>query len=94
MVMSMLVELIYALPNEQTLLQLEVEQGCTVEQAILQSGLLERYPELELATCMVGLFSKPTSLQQRLNANDRIEIYRPLVIEPKEARRQRAKKKV
>lgn len=91
--MMMQIELIYAIPDNQELIQLEVEQGCTVEQVIQQSGIVSRYPEIVLTEASVGIFSKPVALQQELNPNDRVEIYRPLTIDPKEARRQRAKKK-
>lgn len=90
----MQVEIIYALPHQQDLLQLEVEQGCTVRQAILQSEILARYPEINLESISVGIFTKPVELEYNLAPNDRVEIYRPLTIDPKEARRQRARKKL
>lgn len=90
----MQVEIIYALPHQQDLLQLEVEQGCTVRQAILQSEILTRYPEINLESISVGIFTKPVELEYNLAPNDRVEIYRPLTIDPKEARRQRARKKL
>ena len=94
MVITMQVEIIYALPHQQDLLQLEVEQGCTVRQAILQSEILARYPEINLESISVGIFTKPVELEYNLAPNDRVEIYRPLTIDPKEARRQRARKKL
>ena len=85
------VEIIYALPNEQNLQKVEVEQGTTVKQLIELSGLLEKYPEIELdKKNKVGLFGKLTKLDAVLRDKDRVEIYRPLIADPKEVRRKRA----
>lgn len=87
----MQVEIIYALPAEQALKSLTVNEGCTVEQAIIESGILLQYPELELNNLVVGIFSKLVDLQHVLQEGDRVEIYRELIIDPMEARRLRAK---
>ena len=87
------VEVVYALPEAQTLVCLRVCAGTTVEQALAQSGLLARYPALDLATARVGVFGKIVALDAPLHAGDRVEIYRPLLIEPKEARRRRVNSK-
>ena len=87
------IEVIYALPEEQQLITLDVEQGTTVEQAIKLSGVLEKYPEIDLANCKVGIFGKVTKTDEVLRDKDRIEIYRPLIADPKESRRKRAEKK-
>lgn len=87
----MKIELIYALPEQQDLLELDVPEGTTVEMAIELSGILERYPELDLTQNKVGIFSEIVSLNKILRQGDRIEIYRPLLIDPMEARRLRAK---
>ena len=87
------IEVIYALPEEQELLTLDVEQGTTVEQAIKLSGILEKYPEIDLDNCKVGIFGKITKKDEALRDKDRIEIYRPLSADPKESRRKRAEKK-
>jgi putative ubiquitin-RnfH superfamily antitoxin RatB of RatAB toxin-antitoxin module len=63
--------------------------GTTVGEALNTSGLLERYPEIQNAE--VGIFSKPVPLDKRLRESDRVEIYRPLIINPKDNRRRRAK---
>lgn len=84
------IEVAYALPHKQTLLSLDVLEGTTVECAIQQSGVLAQYPEIQLATNKVGIFSKPVPLNTVLRDRDRIEIYRPLIADPKEIRRQRA----
>jgi len=86
------VEVVFALPEEQVLLALEVEEGATVRLAIERSGLLSRYPEIELARSRVGVFGKRVELNTLLRENDRVEIYRPLVADPKEARRRRVKR--
>lgn len=84
------VEVAYALPNEQVILSLEVPDKTSVEQAVKRSGILERYPQINLASDKVGIFGKICKLDTTLNAKDRIEIYRPLITDPKESRRQKA----
>jgi uncharacterized protein len=85
------VEVVYALPAEQVIIPLQVPPGATVERAIRLSGLLARYAEINLATAPVGVFGKRVSLDTPLHAGDRVEIYRPLTVDPKEARRRRVK---
>lgn len=87
------VEVVYALPAAQTMVCLRVSAGATVAQALAQCGLLARYPTLDPATARVGVFGKIVALETPLCAGDRVEIYRPLLIEPKEARRRRVKLK-
>jgi len=84
------IELVYALPNEQSLLRHKVAAGTTVAQAIASSGLLEKYPEIDLATNKLGIFGKLAKADTVLREKDRIEIYRPLIADPKEVRRKRA----
>ncbi len=85
------IEVVYATPGEQVLEQLQATAAdATVESAILQSGLLERFPEIDLKTNKVGIFGKVAALSAKLNDGDRIEIYRPLIADPKEARKKRA----
>ncbi|MBD3668738.1 MAG: RnfH family protein [Kangiella sp.] len=86
------VEVCYALPEKQTLLSLEVEPSQTIESIIKQSGILELHPEIDLAENKVGIFSKLAKLNDTLYDGDRIEIYRPLIADPKEVRKQRAQK--
>ena len=90
---TLTIELIYALPEEQELLVIQVPQGSTVEQAITQSGILTKYPEIDLASTKVGIFSKVSKLNEELRDGDRIEIYRPLIADPKEMRRKKALEK-
>ncbi|QEP41950.1 RnfH family protein [Ectothiorhodospiraceae bacterium BW-2] len=84
------VEVVYALAQQQSLLTLEVEQGTTVEAAIHQSGVLQRHPDIDLQQNKIGIFSKATTLDQILRDRDRIEIYRPLIADPKQVRKERA----
>jgi len=83
------VEVAYARPDEQVILSVEAEQGITLEQAIEKSGVLERFPEIELGKNKVGIFAKLSKLNTELKAGDRVEIYRPLIADPKEVRRKR-----
>lgn len=84
------VEVAYALPEVQMLVPLSVEEGATVETAIRQSGLLAKFPEIDLATAKVGIWNKASELSATLREKDRVEIYRPLIADPKEVRRKRA----
>ncbi|WP_337009571.1 RnfH family protein [Pantoea sp. AS142] len=86
------VEVVYALPEKQYQLYVNVEQGSTVELAIHKSGLLELRREIDLASNKVGIYSRPVKLDDEVNEGDRIEIYRPLIADPKELRRQRAER--
>ncbi|MCK3658710.1 RnfH family protein [Pasteurellaceae bacterium Pebbles2] len=84
------IELAYALPTGYFLKKWQVEAGTTVQAAILQSGILQQYTEIDLRENKVGVFSRPVKLTDSLNHGDRIEIYRPLLADPKEIRRKRA----
>ncbi|MCK5860526.1 RnfH family protein [Abyssibacter sp.] len=86
------IEVAYALPHKQSLLRLDVPAGTTVEQAVQRSGLLEQYPEIDLATAQMGVFGKQVPASTELKSGDRVEIYRPLIADPKAARRRRAQK--
>jgi len=86
------IEVIYAKPKEQKLFCLSVDSETSVEMAIQKSGILDYYPEINLSINKVGIFSRSCQLSDPLYDNDRIEIYRPLIIDPKEARKQRALK--
>jgi len=86
----MLIEVAYALPEQQSLLSLEVAEGCTVEQAIIQSGILKLYPEIDLAQNAVGIWNVRKKLDDVLRDRDRVEIYRPLIADPKEVRKKMA----
>ena len=80
----------YGREDEQAILPVEAGKGLTVGDAIARSGILERFPEIDLAVNKVGVFGKLAKLDQVLEAGDRVEIYRPLIADPKEARKRRA----
>ncbi|GLQ75052.1 RnfH family protein [Vibrio penaeicida] len=84
------VEVVYALPQEQRVITLAVEAEMTVQEIIEQSGVLDIYPEIDLAKNKVGIFSRNIKLNSTVLDRDRIEIYRPLLADPKEIRRKRA----
>jgi uncharacterized protein len=84
------IEVAYALPHEQTLLKLSVPQGATIAEAVNLSGLLGKYPEIDLVKGKFGLFGKLSKVDTVLREKDRVEIYRPLLADPKEVRRKRA----
>ncbi|MDP4529793.1 RnfH family protein [Alkalimonas delamerensis] len=86
------IEVVYALPEKQSLLTVTVPSDATVEQGIRLSGILELYPELDLTSQKVGIWSRAVKLRDPLKAGDRIELYRPLIADPKELRRKRAEK--
>ena len=84
------VEVAYATPARQLIVTIEVPLGCTVEQAIELSGIREQFPGMRVEPDGVGIFSRKVSLDQALLSGDRVEIYRPLLADPKETRRKRA----
>ena len=84
------VEVAYAKEAEQALLAVEGEKGLTVQEAIERSGILRRFPEIDLGINKVGVFGKLSKLTQALENGDRVEIYRPLIADPKEQRKKRA----
>ena len=88
----MRVEVAYALPDRQQLVTLAVAPGTTVAEAIAQSGLVQQFPDIDLALNKVGIWNRVVKLDQQLVAGDRVEIYRPLIADPKEVRKQRAEK--
>lgn len=87
---SLRISVAYALPARQMVVELEVEPGCTVREAIERSGLLTEFPDLTVDPARVGIFSRKVAMDQQLLDGDRVEIYRPLLADPKESRRQRA----
>ena len=87
---SINIEVLYALPHEQVLLRVQAPQGATVDQAIRFSGVLEQHPEIDLAKNRLGIYGKLSKLDAVLRDRDRVEIYRPLIADPKEVRKKRA----
>jgi len=84
------IEVVYALPAEQLLLKSEVPKGTTIAGAIRLCGILDKFPEIDLEKGKFGIFGKLSKTDTVLREKDRIEIYRPLIADPKEVRRKRA----
>lgn len=91
----MQVEVAYARPDKQRIISLDVPEGTTVAEAARLSGIVEMFPEIDLAEIDMGIFGKVVKKpgEQTLREGDRVELYRPLKIDPKQARLNRAKKK-
>ncbi|WP_372760284.1 RnfH family protein [Pseudoalteromonas sp.] len=86
------VEVVFALPDKATSLTIEVVKGTTAEQAVIQSGIIDKCPEIDATALTLGIWNRTVKLTQELKEGDRIEIYRPLIADPKDARRKRAEK--
>ena len=86
------IEVCYALANEQTLIAVDLPEGATLQQAIDASGILRRYPQIDLGVQKVGVFGKLKPLDTVLADHDRVEIYRPLLVDPKLSRQRRVEK--
>lgn len=87
---SIQIEVTYAKPERQDIISVKLPEGSTIQQAIEASGLLQRNPEIELAKAKVGIYGKLSRMDTVVRARDRVEIYRPLIADPKEVRKQRA----
>lgn len=86
----MTIEVIYPLPEKQEIFSVKLPEGATVRQAIEACGILEKYPEIDLAKNKLGVFAKLAKPDSVVRHRDRVEIYRPLIADPKEVRKQRA----
>jgi len=86
------IEVAYATPKKQIILECEVDTGTTPREVVKASGINHHFPEIDLEKCELGVFGKAVAADYELNDGDRIEIYRPLLADPKEVRRQRAAK--
>lgn len=84
------VEVAYALRDKQTIVPLQVEEGTVVSDAVTLSGILKMFPEIDLTANKLGIFGKLAKNTQVLKAGDRVEIYRPLIADPKEVRKRKA----
>lgn len=87
---QMTVEVAYALPNEQLIIPFKVNEGCTAEQAVKLSGILQKFPSIDTNALQLGIFGKLAKNDTPLRHMDRVEIYRPLIADPKAVRKQRA----
>ncbi len=86
------VEVVYAKPETQRLLEVRVPRGTTVVEAVRRSGIVEHFPEIDPETADLGIFGQPVTDPERvLEPFERVEIYRPLANDPKQARRERAR---
>jgi putative ubiquitin-RnfH superfamily antitoxin RatB of RatAB toxin-antitoxin module len=88
----MQIEVAYALPTKQSLVDVAIKEGATVEEVIQASNLLNEYPDIDLSSTKVGIWSRVVKLRDTVKDGDRIEIYRPLIADPKEIRKRRAEK--
>ena len=86
------IEVVYALPQQQTVIELRVAPETCVLDAIEQSGIVQKHPEIDLAVNKFGIYSRPVKGSDHLQEGDRIEIYRPLIADPREMRKKRAEK--
>ena len=86
----MKVEVVFALPKEQTVIQVELEEGATAMDAVSKSGIMELHPEIKDLELKLGIFSKGCEPDYKLSEGERVEIYRPLAADPKEIRKRRA----
>lgn len=84
------VEVVFARPDDQVILPVALPEGATLREAIVASGVLERFPEIDLARHRVGVFARLRAPDALVRDGDRIEIYRLLVADPKDGRRRRA----
>ena len=87
---KIVVEVVYAYPERYFLKKLTLENPITIQNAIVQSGVLEKYTEIDLHQHKVGIISRAAKLTDIVENGDRIEIYRPLIADPKEIRRKKA----
>ncbi len=85
-----LIEVAYATPAKQLILECQVETGTSARDAVAISGINQHFSEIDLENCELGVFGKAIPADYELQDGDRIEIYRPLIADPKEIRRQRA----
>src|SRR5690606_12936732 len=86
------VQVCYVCPERQLVLDCTVEPGTTIQQAIERSGIVAQVPEIDISVWRVGIYGKVKPLDTVVREHDRIEIYRPLIADPKESRRRRANK--
>jgi len=89
---SIAIEVVYALPDKQVLLRLSVPRGTRMREAVLLSGIATQFPGLDVQSCPLGIFGKAVARPEErvLEEGERVEIYRPLIADPKEVRKQRA----
>jgi len=89
---KMNIEVVYALPSEQLIFTVTLDAGASAEDAIMASGILRKYPDIDLKKNKLGVYSRLIKLDTELVDGERVEIYRPLIADPKEMRKRRAEK--
>ena len=89
---TLLIELAYATPERQLILECEVENGSSARDIVRQSSIQQHFPEIDLEQCDIGVWGKKVADDYQPEEGDRIEVYRPLIADPKEVRRQRAER--
>ena len=87
---SITVEVVYPLPQKQEIFTVRLPAGSTLREAIEVSGVMKKYPEIDLAKSKLGVYAKLMKTDVPLRDRDRVEIYRPLIADPKAVRKQRA----
>jgi putative ubiquitin-RnfH superfamily antitoxin RatB of RatAB toxin-antitoxin module len=87
------IEVVYALPGHQVMRELRLPGGTTVKEAVERSGIIDLYPDIDFSRNKLGIFGKLVDPDRTLHAEDRVEIYRPLARDPKEIRRERARRR-
>lgn len=85
-------EVAYALPTQQAIVEIAIKPGATVEEVIQASGILQQFPDIDLSSTKAGIWSRVVKMRDTVKDGDRIEIYRPLIADPKEIRKRRAEK--
>lgn len=88
---SVRVEVAYALAHRQMVITVELPAGVTLRDAILHSGICRHFPEIDPDHCTAGVHGRPRALDSTLRDGDRVEIYRPLIADPRDSRRRRAR---
>ena len=91
--MTIRVSVVIALPGRQDVIDLDLPEGSTVEDALAAAEIARRFPELDTTRIQVGIWSQPCTRAARLREGDRVEIYRPLTADPKQMRRERARRR-
>jgi len=86
------IEIVYGVPHKQKILTISIDANATVEQGIKESGIMKLFPEIDLAINKVGVWNRAVKLSEILEDLDRIEVYRPLIADPKDVRKRRAEK--
>lgn len=91
---KIVIEVVYGVPHKQKIVTISLDIGTSVEEAIIKSGIITLFPEIDLTVNKVGIWNRAVKLSEILNDLDRIEVYRPLIADPKDVRKRRAEKAI